>query len=78
MKPPSSKLQQQQKEETVETPELKQQAVARGFGSVEEMLRFDALQNPVPESVKTRLTESVQKEPRPDKSRSWWRKLLPE
>jgi hypothetical protein len=74
MKPPSSKLQQQQKEETVETPELKQQAVARGFSSAEEMLRFDALQNPVPESVKTRLTESVQKEPKPA---SWWKRWLP-
>ena len=73
MKPQSSKLQQQQKEETIETPELKQQAVARGFESVEEMLRFDALQNPVPESVKTRLTESVQKEPKPA---SWWKRWL--
>ena len=74
MKPQSTKLQQQQKEETVETQELKQQAVARGFISVEEMLRFDALQNPVPESVKTRLTESVQKEPKPG---SWWKRWLP-
>jgi len=74
MKPPSSKLQQQQ---TAEMQELKQQAVARGFSSVEEMLRFDAMQHPVPESVKTRLTESVQKEPRPGKPRSWWRSLLP-
>lgn len=78
MKPQSSKLQQQQQEETVQSQELKQQAATRGFSSVEEMLRFDALQNSVPESVKTRLTESVQKEPRPDKSRSWWQKLLPE
>jgi hypothetical protein len=78
MKPQSSKLQQQQKEETAEVQAQKQQAVARGFASVEEMLRFDALQNPVPESVKTRLTESVQKEPRPVQPRSWWRRLLPE
>ncbi len=78
MKPQSSKLQQQQKEETVAAQHLEQQAVARGFATVEEMLRFDALQNPVPESVKTRLTESVQKEPRAEKPRSWWRRLLPE
>jgi hypothetical protein len=78
MKPPTSKLQQRQQEETAQSQELKQQAATRGFASVEEMLRFDALQNPVPEAVKTRLTESVQKEPRPDKSRSWWRRLLPE
>jgi hypothetical protein len=73
MKPPSSKLQQQQKEEIVETRELRQQAVARGFGTVEEMLRFDARQNPVPESVRTRLTESVQKEPKPG---AWWKRWL--
>ena len=77
MKPQSSKLQQQQQEQTVPSQALKQQAATRGFSSVEEMLRFDALQNPVPESVKTRLTESVQKEPRPVKPRSWWRSLLP-
>lgn len=77
MKPQSTKLQQQQKEETAEVQAQKQQAVARGFATVEEMLRFDALQHPVPESVKTRLTESVQKEPQPEKPRSWWRSLLP-
>ena len=73
MKPQSSKLQQQQKEETVETQQLKQQALTRGFATLEDMLRFDALQNPVPESVKTRLTESVQKEPKPS---SWWKRWL--
>ena len=79
MKPQSSKLQpQQQQEATVQSQELKQQAASRGFASVEEMLRFDAKQTEVPESVKTRLTESVLKEPRAGKPRSWWRKLLPE
>lgn len=77
MGPQSSKLQHRQQEETVEAQHLEQQAVARGFASVEEMLRLDALQNPVPESVKTRLAESVQKEPLPEKPRSWWRNLLP-
>ncbi|HEY9175575.1 MAG TPA: hypothetical protein VI136_25115 [Verrucomicrobiae bacterium] len=78
MKPQTSKLQQQPQEATVHSQERKQQAITRGFSSVEEMLRFDAMQNPVPESVKTRLTTSVQKEPRPGKPRSWWRKLIPE
>jgi ribosomal protein L39E len=74
MKPQSSKLQQQQQEETVAAQRLEQKAAARGFATVEEMLRFDALQNPVPESVKMRLAESVKNEPKP---RSWWRSLLP-
>ena len=78
MKPQTSKLQQQHQEASVQSHEQQHQASARGFSSVEEMLRFDAMQNPVPESVKTRLTASVQKEPRPGKPRSWWRKLIPE
>lgn len=77
MKPPSSKLQHRQQEETVAAEDLKQQAVARGFASVEEMLRFDAAQTEVPPRVKTRLAESVRKEPRAAKPRAGWRRLLP-
>lgn len=77
MKPQSSKLQHRQREETVAAQHLEQKAVARGFASVEEMLRFDAAQTEVPPRVKTRLTESVRKEPRPPKPRSGWRRLLP-
>jgi mannitol-1-phosphate/altronate dehydrogenase len=77
MKTHSSKLQHQQKEQTVETQRTAQQAAAREFGSVEEVLRFNAAQTPVPESVKSRLADSVRKEPAPERPRSWWRRLLP-
>jgi len=77
MKPNSSKLQHRQKEETVETQRSEQKVVAREFRSTEEMLRFDAAQTQVPASVKTRLAESVQKQPPPKKLRSWWRRLVP-
>ena len=77
MKPQTSKLQQQQKAETVEAQELTQQAVARGFSSVEEMLRFDARETPVPESVKTRLAESVAREPQRRPPSPWWKRLFP-
>ena len=77
MKPQSTKLQHRQQEETIAAEHLEQKAAARGFASVEEMLRFDALQTEVPPSVKTRLTESVRKDPRPPKPRSGWRRLLP-
>ena len=52
-----------------------QQQGAREFASVEELLRHDALQNPVPPSVERRLQESVARLPAPP-ARSWWRRLL--
>ncbi len=47
---------------------------AREFGSVEEMLRHDALHTPVPPSIAFRLRESIGRVPptRP----SWWRRLF--
>ena len=73
----NSKLQQQQQEQSVEhqrtSPKTEAQE-ARAFQSSEEMLRFDAAQTIVPESVKTRLADSVAKEPRPKKS--WWQRLF--
>ena len=77
MKPPSTKLQHRQQEETVAAQHLEQKAVARGFASVEEMLRFDAAQIEVPPRVKTRLAESVRKDSHPPKPSSGWRRLLP-
>lgn len=48
------------------------QTSAREFGSVEELLRYDAKQTEVPAAVAQRLGRSLQKEPRP--ARSWWRR----
>jgi hypothetical protein len=76
MKPQSSKLQHRQQEDTVAAQHL-ERAIARGFASVEEMLRFDAAQTEVPPCVKKRLAESVGKEPRPAKPRAGWRWLIP-
>lgn len=77
MKPQSSKLQHEQKEQTVEAQQAAQKAAATEFATFEEVLRFDAAQTPVPESVKSRLADSVRKEPAPERPRSWWRRLLP-
>jgi hypothetical protein len=79
MEPQSSKLQHRQQEETVaqQQQQSEQKTTAREFQSVEEALRADVAQTIVPETVKTRLAESVSKEPGQAKPRSWWRRLLP-
>lgn len=74
MKPQSSKLQHREKEETVETQKAGQQSTAHEFQSAEEMLRADAAQTEVPESVKERLAESVQHEVAARKPASWWQR----
>ncbi len=76
MKPHSPKLQHTQKEQTVETQQAQQQTAAIEFASAEEVIRADAAQTQVPESVKTRLAESVEREPRPEPPPSWWRRLF--
>ncbi len=43
--------------------------------AVEDLLRHDAAQTPVPPNVAGRLRESLAREPRP--AASWWRRLLP-
>ncbi len=72
----TTKLTQQQQEQA---EALHQQATEQKstteFGAVEEMLRFDSAQNPVPGKVAERLQQSVErakiKPPQP-----WWKKLL--
>ena len=49
-----------------------QPATAREFGSVEEMLRHDALHTPVPPNVAHRLQESLAQVP--PAPRPWWRR----
>lgn len=51
-----------------------QNLTTREFGSVEEVLRFDAEHTTVPAEVTRRLNESLQQEPQPVKS--WWRRWL--
>lgn len=48
------------------------QTTAREFASVEELLRFDAKQTPVPRSISERLNRSLQSESAPP--RSWWQR----
>ncbi len=75
MEPNSSRLRQNQKEEQVAGQHLKAQAAAREFTSVEEMLREDAAQTMVPNSVEERL-KAASIEPPPDSRRPWWKRLM--
>jgi hypothetical protein len=51
-----------------------QEQTAREFGSVEELLRHDALHTPVPPAVAHRLQQSIAQIPPPP--RSWWQRFL--
>jgi hypothetical protein len=77
MNPEFSKLQQKHQEQQVEqTNQLSrsQSAQEKQFETVEELLRFDAEQNPVPPGVGEKLNETLSGEPQP--ATSWWQRLF--
>jgi hypothetical protein len=75
MNPDPSKLRQQQEQQTEQRADsqLRQQN-QQEFQSVEHMIRFDAQQTEVPESLTQRVQSSVAAEPKP--VRPWWKRLL--
>lgn len=70
-----TKLTAQEQEQLAAAQQQKQAASPQEFGSVEEMLRHDALHTPVPPSIAHRLEESVKQLP-PSSSRGWWRRFF--
>jgi hypothetical protein len=50
------------------------QAQVREFATVEDLLRYDSEQNPVPPEVADRLGRSLEAEPR--RERPWYKKLF--
>jgi hypothetical protein len=67
----------QQHEQSATEQAVTQAAGAAEFRSAEEMVRFDALQTRVPDGVKSRLADSVAREPKAPPDRPWWKRLLP-
>lgn len=67
-----SKLTQQEQEQLAAQ---QQQSAAQEFESVEEMIRHDALDTPVPPRIAERLDESISQLP-PPPAKAWWRRLL--
>lgn len=70
-----SKLTPQEQQELAAGQQQAQSSSAQEFGSVEEMLRHDALHTPVPPTIAHRLEESVKQLP-PSSSRAWWRRFF--
>ncbi len=73
MNRPISKLDQQAQQQAAQQ-QVAQSQPGQEFATVEEMLRFDAAQTPVPPEVEERLRKSVEAEPRP--AGPWWRRWL--
>jgi hypothetical protein len=73
MNPPKKLTSQQRAEEqqTAAHQEHIESAREVEFASVEEMLRHDAAQTPVPPGIEHRLQESLERTPH---SKSWWRR----
>jgi len=73
MDPQHSKLQHQQAAETTQQS-LQQKKSGQEFGNVEELLRHDARETPLPPGLAARVAESIAREPKP--SRSWWKRIF--
>jgi hypothetical protein len=70
-----NKLRQKQSEELAQqTNSFARNQPGRKFESVEELLRHDAAQNPVPPEIAERVNESISMEPPP--SKSWWKRIF--
>lgn len=64
------KLTPREQQELAQT--LSSQSTAREVATVDDALRADAAQTPVPPAVTQRLNESIRQEPKP---RSWWQRF---
>lgn len=72
MNPEKSRLREEEQTAAAPVTEARQQQTAREFATVEDLLRHDSEQNPVPENVAHRLNESLAAEPKAE--RSWFSK----
>ena len=74
MNPPKKLTSQQQAEEQQTTAHQEQTKPGIEFGSVDEMLRHDASQTPVPPGIEHRLQESLSQSS--TTAPSWWRRFF--
>ena len=71
---PRLRQQQRSDHEQQIVEHVAQQTEGQQFNSVEELLRYDSEQNPVPAEVSQRLSASINAEPK--RSRSWFKGLF--
>jgi len=70
-----SRLRQEQREEQKsEQVQGSAQDEGKEFATVEELLRYDSAQNPVPPEVAERLGRTLANEPKPEKP--WYKRIL--
>lgn len=76
MNPEFSKLHQKEQleEELNSSQKQEQETAGMEFNTVEDLLRHDSDQNPVPAEVAERLNRSIAAQPKPQ--RSWIKKLF--
>jgi len=67
--------QQHSDEEQTHSQEQLKQTKARGYGSVEELLREDAQNTKVPTAIAERLQKTMDGLP-PTERKAWWRRLF--
>jgi hypothetical protein len=74
MNPDASKLKHNERteQEQLQTEEIRTKD--KEFASVEELLRYDSEQNPVPPEVAERLSQAVAAESKP--TQPWYKKLF--
>ncbi len=72
----NSRLRQEQRSDHEQQviQQVAQQTQGQQFSSVEELLRYDSEQNPVPAEVAERLNESIAAEPK--QPRPWYKGLF--
>jgi hypothetical protein len=66
---------QSEEQEQLSGQQHTQQPTALEFATVEELLRHDASNTPLPPTIARRLEDSVNQSPAPTR-RSWWRRLF--
>ena len=76
MKPEPTNLKQQQhaEQEQSQTHHAQSQAQGQEFATVDELLRYDSEQSPVPPEVAERLGHSLEAEPK--QPQPWYKKLF--
>jgi hypothetical protein len=74
MNPEQTRLRHEQQTAATEAVHDTSQQQAVEFASVEELLRSDSQQNPVPPEVAERLNQSIAAEPVPEKS--WIKRIF--
>ena len=71
-----SKLRQEAEQEqaTEQIQQTVNQGTVKEFATVDDLLRYDSEQNPVPAEVAERLGKSLEAEPKPEQP--WYKKLF--